>query len=307
MIQNNINISNNYNLLSVIILTKNEEKNIEKCIQSAQQLTDQIFIVDSGSSDNTVAIAEKLGARVVSHEWTNYSEQLNWGLDNIDFGTEWIMRLDADEEITSELAQALRTVIPDLPNSVAGISVRRQVHFMGRWIRHGGFYPTWLLRIFRCGIGRCEALWMDEHIVLSQGETIRIHQDIIDKNNKDLTFWVNKHNGYASREVVDLLSVDLQTGDDKYTGQRYCLSKSTTDLPDTQVRARRWIKKNVYSRLPLFFRPSLYFFYRYFIRLGFLDGKEGLIFHFLQGFWYRFLVDAKLYEERKRRSEAHCE
>ena len=140
---------------------------------------------------------------------------------------------------------------------------------------------------------------MDEHIVVKSGAVIKINEDIIDKNNKDLTFWTDKHNKYATREMTDILN--------KQAGQR------AEELGDVSVGAsltggqdssRRWIKDNVYLRLPLFLRPLMYFLYRYVIRLGILDGREGLIFHFLQAFWYRFLVDAKVYEHRINQRQA---
>ncbi|MCK5015838.1 MAG: glycosyltransferase family 2 protein [Candidatus Peribacteraceae bacterium] len=279
--------------LSVQILTHNEEKNIEKCIRSVLPLTNRIFVVDSGSTDKTVDVCEKYNVIVKYREWTNYAEQLNWGLDNFDFGTEWIMRLDADEELTPELVEAIKKFIDKPPKDVSGVYVKRRVYFMGRWIKHGGYYPTWLLRVFKNGIGRCENLWMDEHIVVSEGETIQIHEDLIDKNNKDLTFWTDKHNKYSDREVLDIINKMEKS-------QETDLSAS---LGDGQASSRRWIKDKVYLKFPLFVRPLLYFIYRYFIKLGFLDGKEGLIFHFLQGFWYRFLVDAKYFEYKKRQSE----
>lgn len=281
------------NQLSVLILTRDEECNIEKCLSSVLPLTDRIFIVDSGSIDCTVELAEKIGARVCDHPWTNYAEQFNWGLDNVGLDSDWVMRLDADEELTPGLVHALRETLPALGPDVTGIILRRQVHFMGRWIRHGGFYPAWMLRVFRRGVGRCEARWMDEHIALGHGRAIRLGQDIIDRSNKDLTFWTAKHNGYATREVLDLVAQEAAAGVPGRDGPE------TATLPDAQTRARRWIKTRVYGRMPLFARALLYFFYRYVLRLGFLDGREGLIYHFLQGFWYRFLVDAKLYERRK--------
>ncbi len=162
---------------------------------------------------------------------------------------------------------------------------------MGRWIRHGGYYPTWLLRVFRHEVGRCESLQMDEHIILDHGATVRLHADIIDRNNKDLTFWTDKHNSYASREVRDILESHGKVS----TGNP--VLQASLGVGE-QAHGKRWIKTNVYLRMPLFLRPMLYFVYRYFLQFGFLDGKEGLIFHFLQAFWYRFLVDAKLYEKR---------
>jgi glycosyltransferase involved in cell wall biosynthesis len=282
--------------LAVLILTGNEEKNIEKCLASIAPLGAQVYIVDSMSTDRTVEIASSLGATVYQRRWTTYADQLNWGLDNCVIETEWVMRMDADEELTPGLVVALRSFLHSPPADITGIYVRRQVHFMGRWIRHGGYYPTWLLRVFRNGRGRCEALAMDEHIVVDSGQTIRIHEDIIDKNNKDLTFWTDKHNRYASREVQDIL--DKQSSLDDPRGVRVKAS-----LAGQQDATRRWVKDRLYLRMPLFVRPFLYFCYRYFLRLGFLDGKQGLIFHFLQGFWYRFLVDAKIYERRIRGSD----
>jgi hypothetical protein len=132
---------------------------------------------------------------------------------------------------------------------------------------------------------------MDEHVVLSSGTTRQLYADIIDKNNKDLTFWTDKHNKYASREVLDVIAKRARSDES---------DKLPASLGESQAQARRWMKDNVYARVPLFVRPLLYFLYRYFVRLGFLDGKEGLIFHFLQGFWYRFLVDAKLFENERR-------
>lgn len=274
--------------LSVLILTHNEEKNIDKCIASILPLTPHVFIVDSGSDDRTLEICARRGVTVAHHPWKNYASQFNWGLDHFDFPDGWIMRMDADEELTPELVEAVRGFLREPPADVSGVWVRRRVHFMGRWIRHGGYYPVWLLRVFRKGLGRCEERWMDEHIVLGEGRTIRMAADIVDDNGKDLTFWTDKHNRYADREVMDILS--RESGD---------VLKPA--LGQGQAQSRRWLKLNVYGQTPLFVRALFYYLYRYFFRLGFLDGREGLIFHFLQGFWYRFLVDAKLYEYRRGR------
>ena len=272
--------------LSVLILTHNEESNIEKCIRSILPVTERIYIVDSGSTDSTVDRARSLGAVISTNAWINYASQFNWGLDRFSFETPWVMRMDADEVFTADLVRLLPTILNTAPADVAGFYVRRRVHFMGRWIRHGGYYPTWLLRVFRTGLGRCEPLWMDEHIVLSEGSAQRIYADIIDDNRKDLTFWTDKHNRYASREVLDIVG-RTQGSKDAYLG---------TEPLGTQAHRRRWTKLYVYGYTPLFIRAFIYFLYRYFLRFGFLDGREGLIFHTLQGFWYRFLVDAKLYE-----------
>lgn len=285
--------------VSVLILTYNEESNIGKCIESLLPLTKEIFVVDSGSEDRTVEICRQFGATVVQREWTTYADQFNWGLDYFALESGWVMRMDADEEITADLAAQLRNFVAAAPDDVAGVFVRRRVYFMGRWIRYGGYYPTWLLRIFRAGCGCCESLWMDEHIVLNKGRAVNLYVDIIDRNNKDLTFWTDKHNGYATREVRDMVGVREKA---QASGREVLL---TGALSQSQAQSRRWVKKNVYGRAPRFVRCGFYFCYRYFLRLGFLDGKEGLIFHVLQGFWYRFLVDAKCFEyDRRQRLEA---
>ena len=285
--------------LGVLILTGNEDKNLAKCLRSFEGIPAHFYIVDCFSDDRTVEIAKSFGAKVVQRAWTTYADQFNWGLDNAGIDSDWVMRMDADEELTRGLVNALRQFLNNPPEGVAGAYVRRRVYFMGRWIRHGGYYPTWLVRLFRNGQGRCEALFMDEHIVVNGGTVIKFSEDIIDKNNKDLTFWIDKHNKYATREMLDILN--KQAGQMAEELGNITVSAS---LGGGQDSSKRWIKDNVYLRLPLFLRPFLYFVYRYFIRLGILDGREGLIFHFLQAFWYRFLVDAKLYEHRAKQRQA---
>lgn len=274
--------------LSVIILTYNEARNIRKCLESLRGLTEAVFVVDSGSTDETASICREHGVEVHEHPFTSHAEQFNWGLDNLPLRTDWVMRLDADEEVTPELATALQIFLASPPAGVTGINVRRRVYFLGRWIRHGGYYPTWLLRVFQRGAGRCESTLMDEHIIVDRGETIDIKADIIDRNNKDLSFWIDKHNRYASLEMQEHLR-SITRGKD---------TKPDPLLRTGQARGKRWIKHHLYYHLPLFVRPFMYFIFRYFVRLGFLDGRQGLVFHFLQGFWYRFLVDAKLLESR---------
>nr|WP_242030598.1 MULTISPECIES: glycosyltransferase family 2 protein [unclassified Coleofasciculus] len=281
----------NLMLLSVIILTKDEEANLPKCLASLQNLGAEVFVVDAGSSDRTVEIARESGCQVFEHPFENHAAQINWAIENLPIKTPWIMRLDADERLTPELVEELKQILPYTEEKITGYQVKRRVFFMGRWIRHGGYYPTWLLRIWRTDFGVCEQRWMDEHIVLKQGKIAKFKDDIIDENKKGLSFWIDKHNRYADREVKDMVSLVAEKEDDLLKSSQY-----------SQAIGRRWIKKNLYTRSPLFLRAFVYFFMRYIIGLGFLDGVEGLIFHFLQGFWYRFLVDAKIYEEQKKRS-----
>ncbi|WP_159467598.1 glycosyltransferase family 2 protein [Dyadobacter sp. 3J3] len=276
--------------LSVIILTNNESKHIGRCIKSLLLITDKIFIIDSFSTDNTVAIAEELGATVVQNPWVSYAFQFNFGIQNNPFQTQWLMRMDADEYITPELAEELKTSLSTTPENISGLYVKRRVFFMDQWINHGGYYPIWLLRIWRRGLGVCEELWMDEHIKLSSGITAQLQNDIVDHNLNNLTWWTQKHNNYAIREVIDLLNIKYNFGNKETV---------TPDFWGSQEQRTRFLKIK-YANLPLFTRPFLYFTFRFIFKGGFLDGKKGLIWHFLQGFWYRFLVDAKIYEVYQR-------
>jgi glycosyltransferase involved in cell wall biosynthesis len=282
-------------LLSVIILTKNEAANLPTCLTSLQALDADIYIIDSGSTDTTVQIAQEFGCQIFEHSFENHAQQLNWALEKLPICTPWIARMDADERMMPELTEELLRVLPNAPEEVNGYQVKRRVFFLGRWIRHGGYYPTWLLRIWRTGYGTCEQLWMDEHIVLSKGKIANLSHDIIDENHKGLTFWTEKHNRYADQEAKNLLNLGLGKSSDK-------LLESDNF---SQAKQRRWVKKNLYTRSPLFLRAFIYWLLRYTVGLGFLDGTPGLVFHFLQGFWYRFLVDTKIYEFQSQAKVKH--
>lgn len=274
--------------LTVVILTKNEERHIARAIDSVAGIATRVFVADSGSTDRTVEIAQGRGAEVQFNPWRNYATQLNWALDQLPPDGGWVLRLDADEFVTPALRDQIAAALPSLAPGIDGVHVSRRMTFMGRPIRHGGLFPIRVLRLFRNGRGRCENRWMDEHIIVDGG-TADFSGEIIDDNLNSLTWWTEKHNTYASREVVDILNLEYH----------FMPHETVASLSGgTQAGLKRWIKENVYSRLPSGFRAFVYFFYRYVVRLGFLDGREGLAFHVLQGFWYRFLVDAKLHEVR---------
>ena len=275
------------NNISVLILTFNEELHIERCIKSLLPFTKEIFIVDSYSTDRTVEIAESLGAKVYQNKWPgNHAIQFQWGLENCPIETEWVMKMDSDEYVLPELAEEINVKMNTLEEDVSGVYIKRRVHFMDRWIKHGGYYPTWLLRIWKYDKGQMEQRWMDEHIKLSSGTTVQFENDLVDDNKNNLTWWTEKHNNYATREAVDILNII-------YGFKKY--DEVEPNLIGTQEQRKRWLKMR-YASLPLFLRPVLYFTWRYFFKLGFLDGKPGLVWHFLQGGWYRFLVDAKINE-----------
>lgn len=280
--------------ISVIVLTYNEEANIEACLRSVCGWAAEIFIVDSGSTDRTLDIARRYTDQIVVHEFVNQAQQFNWALDHLPIESEWVLRLDADEFLLPELRDEIALVLPTLPPHVTGLYVKRRVYFKGRWIRHGGYYPTWLLRLFRRGKARSEQLEMDEHIVVLEGETRRLQHDFVDYNRKDLAFWTCKHERFATREAHAFIQ-KTQGGS---------LGEMQGQLLGDQPARKRWLKSNVYARLPLFLRAFAYFLYRYILRLGFLDGTEGLIFHFLQGCWYRFYVDAKIWEAKRQMADS---
>jgi len=275
--------------LSVVILTMDEEQNLPVALQSLAGLGVEVFVVDSGSSDGTIEIARSAGCTVASHDFTTHATQLNWALDNLPLESDWVMRLDADERLTAELAAELREKLARLPPDISGLMVKRRVYFWGRWIKHGGYYPTWLLRIWRRGSAVCEDRDMDEHMLIARGRIERLEHDIIDENRKGLGFWIDKHNRYAAREVAALGAA---------------ASEVDAARAGKSVARKRFLKERLYGRSPRFLRAFFYWAYRYFFLLGFLDGKPGFVFHFLQGFWYRLLVDAKMEEAERRNGHA---
>ena len=274
--------------LTVVILTFNEQRHIARCISTLSPLHATIIVVDSFSTDGTAEIAEAMGARVLKHAFVNHAQQFQWALDNAEISTPWVMRLDADEVIEPELIVEMLEKIPALPTTVVGINLKRKHIFMDRWIRHGGRYPLILLRIWRQGKGRIENRWMDEHIIVWDGTTVTFDHCFSDFNLSDLSLFTAKHNGYATREAIDVLNA------------KYHFFQSDHDLKlksaSTQAVIKRRFKETLYNRMPFWLGPATYFLYRYIIQLGFLDGVEGAIYHFLQGFWYRFLVGAKIVE-----------
>ena len=273
--------------LTVIILAQNEQKNIERSVSSVRSVAKRIVVVDSGSTDNTIELAEKNGAEVVSHSpFVNYATQFNWAIDNTDIDTKWILRLDADEQVTPELANEIENALHTHDSDdVNGFEVRCRIFFLGRWIKHGGTYPLIIPRIFRRGFGRVEMRKMDEHTLI-EGKTLRLENDLVHHDFKSLYDWIDKHNKYSARECQDY-----------YERKQESSEQIKGNLVGNQRQRKRFLKNGVYYNLPPFFRAHIYFIYRYYLRMGFLDGKEGKIFCYLQAYWYRFLVDAKIYEE----------
>lgn len=280
-------------LLAAIVLTKDEEKHIARCLDSLKGICDEVLVLDSGSSDYTADIARAQGARVEVADWINYGVQMNRAIRLLADRSRFLLRIDADEVLAANI-EAIRPLLQSVEEGTDGILVKRRMHFMGRRLRFGGMDPIWQLRIWRNGRGRCEERWMDEHILV-EGAVKRSSIIVEDINLNSLTWWTEKHNRYASREAADILA--------KRHGLKLDETLSWSRRRD-QVSFKRRIKEKVFLRLPAGARALLFFFVRYILLFGFLDGRPGWYFHVLQGFWYRTLVDAKVVEIEERAH--HC-
>lgn len=268
--------------ITAIILTKNEEKNLRNCINSILSLAERIVVVDSGSTDRTIEIAEELGAEIYSHPFLHYADQFNWALDHTGIDTKWVYRIDADEIVTDSLREEIREeCAAHSLDDVNGMLMKHRLFFLGRFLKYGGAYPFIKMTIFKPAYARFDNRAMGEHVVLSEGTYITLKHDCLHHDFKDLTQFIEKHNAYATREVLDYLHMNAM---DEYSG---LYQKALKD---------RKLRDHIYYKLPLFWRAKIYYFYRYYLQMGFLDGKPGKIYAMLQAYMYRFIVDAKIYE-----------
>jgi len=280
--------------LSVVILTHNEERNLPDCLKSLAGLDCDIFVVDSGSTDRTKEIALAAGAKLAEHPFENYAAQRNWAQQNLPIESGWLLHLDADERLTAELRDEIAALFgPENSRRLAeadGFMLRKRTIFMGRWIKHGAHYPSYHLRLFRKSHGACEERLYDQHFVV-KGKIATLEHDYLDVLCADLDSWLARHLRWAELEARELMRRDADDNSPRVHAAPF----------GNPIERKRWLRNGVYNRSPLFARALLYWFYRYILRLGFLDGKEGFIFHFLQGLWFRLLVDIKL--DRLRRPE----
>ena len=275
--------------LTVVILTKDESLHIARCIELIKSLTSNIILIDCHSTDGTQAIARSMGATVIEHEWPgNQAAQFNWALDNIKIDSEWILRLDADEYLLPELIDEIKERLPKIPVDVNGIVFKRRHIFMDRWMK-GGIYPVKMLRMFRNGHACYEQRMMDEHLKLLKGGSIEFENDFCDHNLNNISWFCKKHIDYAIREAAEMLNTE------------YNLSGNAEIESGLDEQACKKHKlKQAYIKKPLFWRSFAYFTYRYFFKGAWRDGREGFLFAFLQGWWYRTLVDAKIIEIKKK-------
>jgi glycosyltransferase involved in cell wall biosynthesis len=275
--------------ITLILLSYNEEVHLERCLSRIAPWMTRVVLIDSFSTDATTAIATKHGAEVLQHPFRNHADQFRWGLEAAAPATEWVMRIDCDEYFEESALEALAALLPTLAPDVTGVNVRRKLIFREQWIRHGRYYPVILLRLWRNGAAQMEQRWMDEHMALTRGRAVLLEGgDLVDHNLAGLTAWTAKHNRYATLAMVDAIN------------REYPLFEEDRRIEATTGAAarNRYLKNSVYGRAPLFLRAALLFFYRYVLRLGFLDGRIGFAFHALHGFWLFLLIDAKIDEAR---------
>lgn len=285
--------------ICAVILTFNEQLHIKRCIESAFLFAHDVVVVDSFSSDYTTYVARQCGARVLQHEWISHSAQFNWALAQLADEFDWFFRLDADEVISAGLASSLRMRLSDVESieRYSGISVKRCIVFWGQKIRFGGIGRKSVVRGLRTRRGFCEDRLMDEHMVV-HGNILRLDEFVYDINLKPLRWWIDKHNKYSNMEAVEIL--------DRYHSFLGRPAKLSVGKNRPAVGLSRWIKENVYLRLPVGIRAAGYFLHRVVFCLGIFDGPRGVTFHFLQGFWYRLLVDLKLVEVQDYIKEHSC-
>lgn len=273
--------------ITAIILTYNEEQNIQACLESLIGWVGEVFVVDSGSTDRTLAIAGHFTNKVIEHPFENYAQQRNWAQNNLAIQQPWVLHLDADERVTPDLRMAIEAFFASgQVQHYNGAIFSRRTMFMGRWIKHGGHYPVYHARLFRRDKGHCEERLYDQHFLV-EPPVLRLNGDMVDILTSDLDTWSQRHIRWAGLEAAETQQVSAAEG------------QVIARLQGTPIERRRWLRKVLFGRFPPFTRAFGYFIYRYLLRLGFLDGVEGLIFHFLQACWFRFYVDAKLWEMRR--------
>lgn len=273
--------------LSVIILAGNEEIHMKRCLDRITPYVKEVFVIDCYSTDRTVEIAQGYeNVTILQNKWVNYATQFNWALQNAPIKTEWVLKLDADEYLELALIERMQKELPMIPDDISAISIRLKHMFLGKFIK-GGTGKKYMTRIFRKGRAVSENRQMDEHMKLTFGELVVWEEAFYDDNFNNLKWWTNKHNGYAIREAADLLDIE------------YNLTNNEKNGLEGQAASQRSMKHR-YAKMPLFWRAFIYFFIRYFLKGGMFEGKEGFLWCFLQGWWYRTLVDALIFEIKQK-------
>jgi glycosyltransferase involved in cell wall biosynthesis len=275
--------------VTVLVTTRNEESNIERCLRSVYGLVDQIFVIDSESTDRTVEIARRYANDVISLGYEHgriIPWIFQWALDNLPIRHDWVLILEADQAVTEALRRELQTLFTRPAIVEDGFFIHRRMIFRGHPIRFGGYGRKMMLKLFRRTRAKLDPLEQDTRVYV-HGPVGRLNAALEEWNRKEdsILFYLEKHLRYV--EAFAREEYERRIGNVPFKGRARLFGN-----PDERVL---WAK-SLYYRLPLFLRPWLYFAYRYVLRLGFLDGLNGFIFHFLQAFWFRFVVDVRLRE-----------
>jgi len=272
--------------LSVLIPTKNEERNVAMCIESVSW-AGEVYVFDSMSSDRTVEIAVSLGAKVKQRSFDNFADHKNWALDNLPFKFDWLLILDADERVTEDLYEEISGVLK--ADDVAGYYIPRKNVFMGRWIRHGGWYPDYQLRLFRKGQAKYEKRIVHEHMVVN-GPVGYLEKPMLHYDFKGLERYFDRHNTYSSMEAVEAFRILKAKGASDHIEK---------GLKNIGPERRRYIKEFSYRFVPC--RSLVKFFWMFVLKLGFLDGRIGFRYCLLHTF-YEYQVSLKIEELNDNRS-----
>ncbi len=278
--------------VSVIVPVKNEERNIAACLESVAW-ADEIWVVDSHSTDSTCEIARQHGARVEQFDYAGgFPKKKNWALQNLPLKHEWVLLLDADERVTPELQTEI-TEILNAPEQADGYYINRRLIFLGRWIKHCGWYPSWNLRLFKHRLGRFERLEAEdvenagdvevhEHVLLD-GHAEYLKHDLLHEDFKSIYHFIERHNRYSNWDAR--VYANLAGG---LAGSQ----SINASLFGSPLERKRFIKR-MWARFP--FRPLLRFLWMYVVKFGFLDGRPGLIFCTLMTM-HEAVISAKIYE-----------
>lgn len=272
--------------VTAIVLTFNSANSIGIVLDALGGVARRIVVVDSNSSDHTREVVESAGAEFVQHPFENYSKQRRWAEAHAEIPQgDWVLHLDSDEVITDELAKSIARATTEADSSVAGFLIQRLSFFWGRPIRHGHMNPNWHLRLYRSGKGFCEDRLYDQHFV-ARGETRKLQGLLLDMQLVSLESWTSSHNRWSTAEAQEAALCDGPGSGERLQGR----------LMGDRRQRKRWLKEKIWYRTPPLARSFAFFLYSYVFKLGFLDGKAGLVYHVLHAFWFRFLIDAKVME-----------
>ena len=278
--------------VAVVILTFNEARNLPQAVASVKGWAEEVFVLDSFSTDDTVGIAELRGCTVVQNAFVDYAKQRNFAIERLPIASEWIFFLDADEWLTDELKAEISRVLKASPEE-SGFLIKRRLIWMGRWMRRG-YYPTWILRLFRRGTGKCEDRAVNEHLIVA-GKLGYLEHDFVHEDRKGIDDWILKHNRYADGEAREMIRQEGQLQQGEIEVRFF----------GTQAERKRWVRYRAWNRIPPVVRPLLYFIYRYLLTGAFVEGRAAFLFHFFHALWYPMLIDAKYLEMKCARGDGN--